>query len=102
MSKCVVRRADDWLAGWLAVMRGVWYHGAETHHIDELGELETQLDGESVGVVSDGPDESVVGAEEVVVEPLSVRIGVAGRCQYGRPCYYHHHPRPCTPTPTTT
>lgn len=53
---------------------------AWTYHIDELRELKAELDGESVRVVADRPDEAVIGAKEVVIEALGIRVGLAGGC----------------------
>ena len=43
-------------------------------NIDQLGELEPQLDGQLLRVVGDGPDEAVVVAQQVVVQPLGVGV----------------------------
>lgn len=61
---------------------------AGTHQVDELRETEPHPDGDGVRVVLHGADEAVVGAEEVVVEPLGVRVGVARGRHHA-----HHHPR---------
>ena len=45
-----------------------------THHINKLGELELELDGDGVGDVHDGPDELVVGGEQVIKQPLGIRV----------------------------
>ena len=45
-----------------------------THHIDQLGELELELDGDGVRDVHDGPDELVVGGEQVIKQPLGIRV----------------------------
>ena len=37
-----------------------------THHVDELGELELELDGDGIGDVDDGPDQLVVAGEEII------------------------------------
>ena len=42
--------------------------------VDQLGELEPQLDGQLLRVVGDGPDEAVVVAQQVVVQPLGVGV----------------------------
>jgi len=44
------------------------------YQLDELRQPEAQLDQNGVGVVADRPDEPVVVAEQVVVQPLGVRI----------------------------
>ncbi len=45
-----------------------------THQINELREAESELDQKPVRVVGDRPDESVVVAEEVIVESLGIRV----------------------------
>ena len=42
--------------------------------VDQLGELEPQLDGQLLRVVGHGPDEAVVVAQQVVVQPLGVGV----------------------------
>jgi len=32
----------------------------ETHDVDELRQFESEFDGEPVGIVADGPDETIV------------------------------------------
>ena len=48
--------------------------GCCTHHINQLGELELELDGDSVGDVHDGSDELVVGGEQVIKQALGIRV----------------------------
>lgn len=61
--------------------RGVWEEGcvwvAVAYQLDELRQPEAQLDQNGVGVVADRPDEPVVVAEQVVVQPLGVRVAQA-------------------------
>lgn len=45
-----------------------------TYQLDELRQPETELNQHGVGVVTDGPDQPVVVAEQVVVQPLGVRV----------------------------
>ena len=45
-----------------------------THHINQLGELELELDGDSVGDVHDGSDELVVGGEQVIKQALGIWV----------------------------
>lgn len=47
-----------------------------TYQINELRQPEAQLDQHRVRVVAHRPDEAVVVAQEIVVEPLGVRIGL--------------------------
>ena len=47
------------------------------HHVDELGELEPEVDGERLGEVGDGADEPVVVLQQVVVQLLGVRVAAA-------------------------
>jgi hypothetical protein len=49
----------------------------DTYQVDELGEPQAELDDDGVVVAGDGPYEPVVIGEEVVVEPLGVRVAVA-------------------------
>jgi len=48
-----------------------------THHIDQLGEAQTHLDGQAVRVVAHGSDEAIVVAQQVVVESLCIWVGQA-------------------------
>lgn len=50
-----------------------------TYHVNKLGKSQAHFHGETVRVVAHGPDESVVVREEIVVEPLCVRVGDARR-----------------------
>ena len=45
-------------------------------HIDKLRELESELDGEGLCEVGDRSDEAVVVMEEVVIQPLGVRVAL--------------------------
>lgn len=61
-----------------------------THDVDELAELELDANGERVADVEHGPHKLVVVAQQVVVEPLRVRVPAA-------PCATHYctlHPSP--------
>ena len=49
-------------------------HNQDTHHINQLGELQLELDGDGVRDVDDGPHQLVVAGEQVVKQPLGVRI----------------------------
>jgi len=49
----------------------------DTHHIDQLGEAQTHLDGQAVRVVAHGSDEAIVVAQQVVVESLCIWVGQA-------------------------
>lgn len=44
------------------------------YHIYQLRQTQAHFDGETVRVVANGPDETVVVGEEVVVEALGVRV----------------------------
>lgn len=44
------------------------------YHIDELRKFEPELDGQSVGIIADRTDQSVVIGEEVLVESLGVLV----------------------------
>ena len=46
-----------------------------TYEIDELGEAKAQLDEDGVRVVGDGPYETVVIGEKVVIKAFGIRIG---------------------------
>ena len=46
----------------------------QPHHINQLGELQLELDGDGVRDVHDGPDELVVGGEQVIKQPLGIRV----------------------------
>jgi hypothetical protein len=46
-----------------------------THHVYELREAQPHLDGKAVRVVAHGPDEPIVVAQQVVVQPLRFRVG---------------------------
>jgi len=48
-----------------------------TYQLDELRQPEAQLDQNRVGVVADRSDEPVVVAEQVVVQPLGIRVAQA-------------------------
>ena len=45
-----------------------------SHHINQLGELQLELDGDGVRDVDDGPHQLVVAGEQVVKQPLGVWI----------------------------
>ena len=45
-----------------------------THHGYQLGELELEVDSDSLGDVGHWPDQLVVVGEEVIVKPLGVRV----------------------------
>lgn len=59
-------------------------HGP-TYHVDELRKFELDPHSQSVAHVRYGPDEFVVVGQEVVIEPLRVRVG------HGQ-CYQQHAP----------
>ena len=44
------------------------------HHINQLGELQLELDGDGVRDVDDGPHQLVVAGEQVVKQPLGVWV----------------------------
>ena len=46
----------------------------DTHQLDELRETEAQLDQHRVSVVGHGPNESIVCAEQVIVQSFGVRV----------------------------
>ena len=48
-----------------------------SHHCNELGELELELDRDDLGDVGHGPDQLVVVAQQVVIQPLGVRVPAA-------------------------
>ena len=48
----------------------------DIYHVYQLGELEPQLDCEGLGEVGDRSDEAVVVMEEVVIQPLGVRVAL--------------------------
>jgi hypothetical protein len=52
-----------------------------THQVNKLGELEPHLDGDLIRVVGHRPDQPVVVAQQVVVQPLGVRIARRQRQQ---------------------
>lgn len=53
-----------------------------TYQLDQLRQPEPELYQHGVGVVADGPDEPIVVAEQVVVQPFGVRVAQAtGRGQ---------------------
>ena len=43
-----------------------------------MRQLEFELDGDGVGDVHDGPDQLVVGGQQVVKQPLGVGVAAAG------------------------
>ena len=45
-----------------------------SHHINQLGELQLELDGDGVRDVDDGPHQLVVAGEQVVKQPLGVWV----------------------------
>ena len=45
-------------------------------HVNELGELEAEPDGEGLGEVGHGSDEAVVVVQQVIIQPLGVRVGL--------------------------
>ena len=45
-----------------------------SYHVNELRELEFNLDGDGVGDVLDGPDQLVVAGQDLVIQPLGVRV----------------------------
>lgn len=67
--------------------------GGMTYQIDELGEFELDADREDVRIVHHGPDDLVVIGEEVVVEPLRVRIPSARRMHHHSEEQESHHHR---------
>ena len=47
-----------------------------SHHVDELGELELDLDGNRVGNVLDGPDKLVVARQDLIIQSLGVWVTI--------------------------
>ena len=45
-------------------------------HVDELGELEAQPDGEGLCEVGDWSDETVVVVEQVIIQSLGMRVAL--------------------------
>lgn len=56
------------------LLLGSYRHILQTYHFDELCQFEFEPDSDGLRVVDDGPDESVVVAQQVVVQPLRIRI----------------------------
>lgn len=48
-----------------------------TYNVDELTEPESHLDREPIRVVADGPDQTVVVGQQIVIQPLRFRVCVA-------------------------
>ena len=46
-------------------------------NVYQLGEFEPELDGEGLGEVWDRPDQPVVVVEQVVIQPLGVRVSLS-------------------------
>ena len=46
----------------------------QPHHVNQLGELQLELDGDGVRDVDDRPHQLVVAGQQVVKQPLGVRI----------------------------
>ena len=65
---------------------------ANTHHIDELREFETEFDDEFGGAVADGSDELVVAAlpHQIVVQAFSVMV--PQRCWKNKQDYSYENP----------
>ena len=55
-----------------------------THHVNQLRQLEFELDGDGVGDVHDGPHQLVVGGQQVVKQPLGVGVAAAGAFEKSR------------------
>ena len=45
-----------------------------THHGNQLGELELEVDSDGLGDVGHGPHQLVVVGEEVIIEPLGIGV----------------------------
>ena len=45
-------------------------------HVNELGELEAEPDGEGLGEVGHGSDEAVVVVQQVVIQSLGVGVAL--------------------------
>ena len=58
-------------------MVGIIVSSNSPHHVNQLGELQLELDGDGVGDVDDGPDQLVVAGEQVVKQPLGVRVALS-------------------------
>lgn len=48
-----------------------------THQINKLRQSKSQFDKYSVVIVGDRSDETIVGAEQVIIQPLGVRVSLA-------------------------
>ena len=51
-----------------------------SHHVNELGELELDLDGDGVRDVLDGSDELVVSRQDLIIQSLGVRVASTRLC----------------------
>jgi hypothetical protein len=45
-----------------------------TYNVDELAESQAHFDSEPIGVISDGPNQTVVVREQVVIQSLGFRV----------------------------
>lgn len=57
---------------------------AYTYYFNDLWQFQTHFNGQPVGVVADRSDESVVVAEEIVVQPFGVGTPVHERVRHGQ------------------
>jgi hypothetical protein len=55
-----------------------------TYHFDQLAQFQSEPHGQRLRVVSHRPDQSVVVGQQVVVQPLGVRVGLDGFQTWGQ------------------
>ena len=60
-----------------------------THHGYELGELELEVDGDCLCGVDHGPDQLVVVAQQVIIQPLGVMNAPIHRVQVAQNPHQH-------------
>ena len=58
-------------------MVGIIVSSNSPHHVNQLGELQLELDGDGVGDVDNRPNQLVVAGEQVVKQPLGVRVALS-------------------------
>ena len=46
-----------------------------THDVDELRQFQSKFDSQTIWIVTDGPDETIVVGQKILVKPLGILIG---------------------------
>ena len=66
------------------------------YHVDELRQFQAEFDCQSVGIVTNWPDETVVIGQQVFVEPFGILVGRHQADGEHQQQQQTRHPRPST------